>query len=160
MSKHESEKRTSPQKSNPTTHYTPETPVTVGDHVEYAGTVVDCGHEGHGGCGGGRGGGGGGQGHIGPIDKQGHEQGGVHQGLGVVYDESYTSRELAPAPPLGYLTVTREEWTILSNKAHWFEEMAKKQAITIKQLETKLNESPYKRGKCMKDQFFIPLRRI
>ena len=58
------------------------------------------------------------------------------------------------APPLGYFTETKEEWTTLSNRTHWFEEMAKKQAITIKQLETKLAESPYKRGKCMKDQFF------
>ena len=56
MSKHESEKRTSPQKNNPTTHYTPETPVNVGDHVGRGGTVVDCGHGGHGGCGGGCGG--------------------------------------------------------------------------------------------------------
>ena len=91
MSKQESEKRTSPWKSNPTTsHYTPETPVTVGDHGGRGGTVVDCGHGGHagcgscGGCGGGlggrgHGGGGSGQGNAGPIDEQGHEQGGVHQ---------------------------------------------------------------------------------
>ena len=160
MSKNESEKRTSPWKSNPTIHYTPETPVTVGDHVGRGGTVVNCGHGGCGGCGGVHGGGDCGQGHAGPINEQGHEQGGVHQGLGVVYDESYTSRELAPTPPLGYLTVTREELTIFFSKAHWFEEMANKQAITIKQLEMKLDKSPYKRGKCMKDRFFIPLRRI
>jgi hypothetical protein len=62
--------------------------------------------------------------------------------------------DLPPTPPLGYLTVTREEWTILSNKRQWFEEMTEKQAITIKQLETKLAESSNKRGRCMKDQFF------
>ena len=111
-----------------------------------------------------------GQGHAGPSDEQGHgkgvgkqgvgQQGGVHQGLGVVFDESYTSRELSPAPALGYLTVTKEEWTILSNKSHSFEQMARNQAITIKELETKLAESPYKRGKGRKDQFFIALRRI
>jgi hypothetical protein len=62
----------------------------------------------------------------------------------VVFDESYTSRELYPAPLLGYRTVTKEEWTTISNRAHWFEEMANKQAITIQLLETKLAESPYK----------------
>ena len=81
----------------------------MGDHVVLGGTVVDCGHGGRVGRGVGRGGGGRGQGHYGPIDKQGHEQGGVHQGLGVVYDESYTSKDLPPTPPLGYISVTREE---------------------------------------------------
>ena len=123
---------------------------------------VDCGHGGRGGrggCGGGRGGGGCGQGHNGPIAEQGHEQGGIHQGLGVVYEESYTSRELPPTPPLGYLTVTREEWTILSNKVQWLEEMNKKQAITIQLLETKLAESPSKRVRCVKDQFFYSIEK-
>ena len=114
----ETEKRTSPRK--PTNHFTPETPITVGDHVGHGGTVVDCGHGGrgghggHGGRGGGFGGRGCGQGHHGLIAE--HE----------------------------YITVTREEWTILSNKVQWFEEMAKKQAITIQLLETKLAESPKK----------------
>ena len=84
MSRQESEKRTSPQK--PTNHFTPETPLTVGDHVGHGGTVVDCGHGGCGGCGGGRGGRGCGQGHHGTIAEH------------------------------GSITVTREEWTILSNK--------------------------------------------
>ena len=71
MSRHESEKRTSPQK--PTNHFTLETAVTVGDHVGSGGTVVDCGHGGRGGCGGcggGRGGGGRGQGHNGPLSDK------------------------------------------------------------------------------------------
>ena len=62
MSKQVSEKRTSPQKNNPTSHYTPETPVTGGDHGGLGGTVVDCG------CGGRGGRGGRGQGHAGPSD--------------------------------------------------------------------------------------------
>ena len=77
----------------------------------------------------------------------------------MVFDDSYTSRELSHAPALGYLTVIAEEWTTLSNRAHWFEEMANKQAITIQLLETKLAESPYKRGKCMNDQFFYTIEK-
>ena len=67
MSRHESKKRTSHRKSYPTNHYTPETPVTVGDHVGSGGTVVDCGHGDRGGCGGSGGshGGGGRGGHVG-----------------------------------------------------------------------------------------------
>ena len=99
MAKQLSEKRSSPRKNNPTSHYTRETPVTGGDHGGRGGTVVD---HGHGGCGGRGGHGGHGQGHGGPSDEQGHglgggklgvgQQGGVRQGLGVVFDESYTSR--------------------------------------------------------------------
>ncbi len=61
MSTPESEKRTSPRKSNTTIHFTPDTPVTVGSG--------GCG--GRGGCGGGRGGGGRGQGHHGPVAEHG-----------------------------------------------------------------------------------------
>ena len=110
MSKQVSEKRTSPWKNNPTSHYTPETHLTVGNHGGHGGTVADGGSRGGSGGRGGHGGHGGhGLGHGGPSDEQGHgkgggkqgvgQQGGVHQGLEVVFDESFTSRELSPAPP-------------------------------------------------------------
>jgi len=128
MSTPESEKRTSPRKSNTTIHFTPNTNVAVGSG-------------GRGGCGG-RGGHGG---------RGGGPQGGVHQGLGV--------EDLPPTPPLGYITVSREEWTIMSNKVQWLQDRTKEQAITIEKLEMKLADSPFKRVRCMKDQFFYSIEK-
>ena len=92
----------------------------MGNHGGRGGPVADRGSRGGpGGCGGREGCG---QRHVGPRDKERHgkdgggkgvgQQGGVHQGQREVLDGFYASRELSPAAALGYVTVTKEEWTI------------------------------------------------
>jgi hypothetical protein len=47
----------------------------------------------------------------------------------------------------------------MSNKVQWLQDRTKEQAITIEKLEMKLADSPFKRVRCMKDQFFYSIEK-